>query len=160
MEEPKLTRAWLRLEGEAVGVFTNEKRLRMLEPFVGRECAVKEAAERANVPLNLMHYHVTKFLGLGLLEVVRLQRRRGRAVKHYRAVADGFFLPYSNLPTATTEEHVAAYDAPMREALIRAIALSRPQAGGPPGVGAALQPRRTRGLGDGHGTRPRGEGRL
>ena len=130
MQEPKLNRAWLRVEGEAVGVFTNRKRLRMLEPFVGGECTVKAAAERANVPLNLMHYHAMKFLELGLLEVARLEARRGRAVKHYRAVADGFFLPYSNLPTATTEEHIAAFDAPMREALIRAIAASAHQLGG------------------------------
>ena len=129
MEEPKLTRAWLRLEGEAVGVFTNEKRLRMLEPFVGNERTVKAAAQEAEVKLNLMHYHVLKFLELGLLEVVRLEKRRGRAVKHYRAVADGFFLPYRNLPTATTEEHIAAYDAPMREALIKAIAASVHQLG-------------------------------
>ena len=123
MEASKLTSGWLRVEGEAVKVFTSKKRLKMLESFVGGECTVKEAAVQTRVPLNLMHYHVMKFLELGLLEVTRFEKRRGRAVKHYRAVADGFFVPYDSLPTATTKEHIKAYDAPLNETLLEAIAV-------------------------------------
>ena len=90
MEASKLTRGWLKVEGEAVKVFVSKKRLRMLEPFVGGEWTVKAAARRANIKPNLMHDHVTKFVALSLVEVVRLEARCGRAVKHYRAVADGF----------------------------------------------------------------------
>jgi hypothetical protein len=41
----------------------------------------------------LLHYHLSHCLRLGLVEIVREQRRAGRAVKYYRAAAKSFFVP-------------------------------------------------------------------
>ena len=48
-------------------------------------------------------YRVRQLLRLGLIELVRLEPRRGRAIKFYSAVAEGFYVPFSLTPHATTE---------------------------------------------------------
>ncbi len=75
--------------------------VRRLEPFMKRERTLSEAAEELGVKLPSLLYHVGKFTELGLLEVVREQKRGGRAVKIYRATADAFFVPYPLTPSET-----------------------------------------------------------
>jgi len=57
-------------------------------PFWGRSNTVKGAATELGEPLGAVHYRVGK-----LLEVTRTEPRRGRAIRHYRSVADAFFIP-------------------------------------------------------------------
>ncbi len=79
---------------KAARTLSDLEAVRRLEPFMKRERTLSEAAEELGVKLPSLLYHVGKFVDLGLLEVVREQKRGGRAVKIYRATADTFFVPF------------------------------------------------------------------
>lgn len=49
--------------------------------------------------LKCLHYHVTELRKLGLLVVAREQRRGGRPIKFYKAVAEEFFVAEDLAPT-------------------------------------------------------------
>ena len=68
--------------------------LRQLEPFLGEAKTVSEAAQETQQKANTVLARVKRFVTLGLLEVAFEEKRGGRAVKHYRSVADMFFVPY------------------------------------------------------------------
>ncbi len=93
MEDAALTRP-LRIEAtDQVAVFLDSKRRRILVSFMGRERSLSEAAGALSIPLNLLAYHVGRLLGLGLLRIVREQKRAGRPIRYYRAAADSFLIP-------------------------------------------------------------------
>lgn len=77
-------------------------------PFLAQERTASQAAEEVACSLNAMLYRVGTFLEAGLLKVSRLERRAGRAIKHYRSVADGFFIPFEVTPYAGLEEGLEA----------------------------------------------------
>jgi hypothetical protein len=66
---------------------------------------VKSVADELGVTLNAVHHRVRSLERAGLLRVAHLEPRRGRAVKHYVATAQGFFVPF----TATTNEGFEAF---------------------------------------------------
>ena len=67
---------------------------RFLEPFIGRERTASEVATELGVAVSSMLYRIRQLLDLQLLRVARVEARGGRPIKHYRAVADGFFVPF------------------------------------------------------------------
>jgi hypothetical protein len=71
-------------------------------------------------------------LRLGLIEQVRLEPRRGRAIRYYRAVADGFYVPFSATPHATTETLSPDTFSNLYTLLNRSIAEAWTQAAGEP----------------------------
>jgi hypothetical protein len=73
---------------------TDLKARRYLEPFIGKERCVSDAARELDVAMSSVLYRVRRFLDLGLLTMTRQQSRAGRAIRFYRAIADGFFIPY------------------------------------------------------------------
>ena len=72
----------------------------LLKPFMRSPVTLKAAAEEARVPIQKMHYRAGQMLAAGLLEVVRTTARRGRPVKHYRALAACFRVPLELVPEA------------------------------------------------------------
>lgn len=92
---------------KAAQVLTDLSRLRFLIPFITSELTLSEAAERLGLKLNTMHYHVRRLIALGLLEIVREEPRRGRAIKIYRATSPDYFVPFEATSTETLEELVA-----------------------------------------------------
>lgn len=95
--------------------------LEVLSPFVGRERTAAEVARKLEMPLNSLLYKVKALLALGLLEVSREERRAGRSVKHYRAIAEAFFLPYEVTPAETPEALLAQEHAPRQQRFVRAL---------------------------------------
>lgn len=87
----------------AARLLTNTDSARRLEPFMKREVTSSEAAKELGLKLPQLLYHVNRLIKLGLLEVVREQKRGGRAVKFYRATADTFFVPFQVTPSETLE---------------------------------------------------------
>jgi hypothetical protein len=78
----------------ALADFLGDTRRRMiLLAFVRQERSLTEASASLVMPLNLLHYHVKRLVGLGALSVVREQRRGGRAIRYYRASASAFLIP-------------------------------------------------------------------
>ena len=82
---------------------TDAKARRYLEPLIGQECSAGQLARGLGVDLSSVLYRLKQFIRLGLVEVIRLEPRRGRAVKYYCAVANGFYVPFDATPHATTE---------------------------------------------------------
>lgn len=96
----------------------DERARRALSPFVGRERTAAGAAEELGMHLNTLLYQVRRLVDAGLLRVTRLEPRAARAVKHYRAVAEHFVLPY-NLTRAETPETLLAQEHAGPEARLR-----------------------------------------
>lgn len=81
-----------------------------LKPFMREPTTVKAAAEEFKLPLQTMHYRVLQMLQAGLLQVVKVEARQGRAIKHYRATATAFQVPLDLIPHSLLEnltEHVS-----------------------------------------------------
>jgi hypothetical protein len=56
------------------------------------------------LPLARVHYHARRLAGLGLLRVVRSQKRGGRPIRIYRASASAYFVPLALLPARPQPE--------------------------------------------------------
>ncbi|CAA9325373.1 MAG: hypothetical protein AVDCRST_MAG61-2566, partial [uncultured Friedmanniella sp.] len=91
-------------------------------PFLARERRVAEAAAEVGCSINRMLYQVRTLLGSGLLEVVREERRAGRAVRVYRSVHDAYFVPFSATPYDTLEQRILVQGDPIWAGLIAAYA--------------------------------------
>lgn len=81
-----------------------------LKPFMREPTTVKVAAEQFKLPLQTMHYRVLQMLQAGLLEVVGVEARQGRPIKHYQATATAFQIPLDLIPHNLLEnltEHVS-----------------------------------------------------
>lgn len=71
----------------------NSPKRRLLLSLVDRTRSVSEMARAEYLPIKIAHRIVIDFLRRGLVEVEREERRAGRAIKHYRAVARSFHIP-------------------------------------------------------------------
>jgi hypothetical protein len=76
--------------------------------FLGHDRSVREAADLLGRDLDAVLYRVKRLLSAGLLEVVAVVPRGGRAVRRYRAPHDAWFVPFEVLPYADLEETFAA----------------------------------------------------
>ena len=91
---------------EAMAFLRDPDAWRLFTPFVSAESSVSGAAKRAGVSLRKMYSFVQKGLRLGLLEPTRLQARKGRPIRFYRAVADAFFVAFEDMTALNLEEHL------------------------------------------------------
>lgn len=100
----------------------NPKVMHYLGPFLGRESTLSAAAEQLGVSLPRLHYQLRRGLEDGLLEVVRTERRRGRAVQVYRATARAFFVPFEAMKDDTVEAAHEAGDGSLRRLYFKNLA--------------------------------------
>lgn len=91
----------------------------IMDALTGAESSVGALAKALGWPLDATHYRVKKLWQAGLLQVVREEKRAGRPVRIYRAVADAFFLPYSAFTSATLEEKFLRHELSVARALVR-----------------------------------------
>lgn len=109
---------WFEVSDPAVAkALLDYDRLRLLEPFFAAEIGVAEAARALAIDIRTLHYHVGRFEAMGLLEVIRREPRKGRAIKLYRAVAAALFVPFRHAPPKLLEDFVAAFSEPVRRQL-------------------------------------------
>lgn len=76
---------------------------RYLEPLLVREHSASELATAVGVPLSTALYRIRRFIESGLVAETRRSPRGGRPIRHYRAVADGFFVPFVATPLDAVE---------------------------------------------------------
>lgn len=95
-------------EPGAVRLLMQERSRRVLAAFLGRENTVAQAAHEVRLDIRVAHRDVQALVAAGLLTVTREEARKGRAVKHYRAVSDAFFVPFA----ATTAADLAEWHGP------------------------------------------------
>lgn len=113
MKDEILSRARRIANARAAAAFSDPLRHRLLLMFAGRERTLSEVAGATGLDLKRLHYHVTAMRNLGLLAVTRRERRAGRPIKFYRAVADAFFVPTALAPAPVH----AGLDRELRDAL-------------------------------------------
>lgn len=122
-----------RIHTETQAAILDDRALaRFFHPFLGREKTVSQAAAEVGCKLNAMHYRVKTFLEVGLLKVIREEKRAGRPVKVYRSVADAFFVPFQFTAHATQQESWLAHIEPVARRIARSMAeqyLTRERAG-------------------------------
>jgi Helix-turn-helix domain len=78
--------------------------LRFLGPFLGQTRTADQVARELGISLNTLLYQIKRLCELGFLEITEERPRRGRGIKHYRAKAEVFFIPFENTPFATPED--------------------------------------------------------
>ncbi len=112
-------------DSTAADLLTNPATLRQLEPFLGRECTVAEAARLTGIKPNTMLARVQRWLQLGLLEETRLQKRAGRPIRHYRTTADAWFIPFDTTSAESLEAGLAQRDRYWENRLRKAVVAAR-----------------------------------
>lgn len=117
-EDPSVPRSLVVRDPAAAEILTDPDSLRHLEPFLGRERTVTEAARETGASPNTTLRRVQRLLALGLLEIARERRRAGRAVKLYRSSAEIFFVPFEAGSATTLEAALERRDG-RRERLLR-----------------------------------------
>lgn len=82
------------LDRQAARFIVDPSASRFLEPFIGRSRTASSVAEELGVKVSSVLYRIRQLTDLRLVEVERVERRRGRPMKHYRATAEAFFVPF------------------------------------------------------------------
>ncbi len=118
----------------AVRLLTHGRVRRVLGAFLSREGTVAGTARELRLDLRIVHRDVRALCAVGLLEVVREEKRAGRPVKVYRAVAPAFFVPFSATGAVELTElgggFAARYEALYRSAQAREFGRAHHEQGG------------------------------
>src|SRR5690554_2570341 len=77
--------------------------LQQLEPFLGRDSSISEAATRTGEKPNTVLSRVRRWVRTGLLVVTGQRRRAGRPISLYRTSADSYFIPFDTTSAETLE---------------------------------------------------------
>jgi hypothetical protein len=98
------------------------KCVEQLQFFLRDEHTVLEAASAWKLKLEDAYYRVSKLERLGLIQVTRVSKRAGRDTKHYRAIAEDFFVPLDIVPEMALEVFLGTTNQFFYEMLHRAQA--------------------------------------
>ncbi len=118
MKEPgsRTTQNWYRIEdAQACELLTDRALLRILAEFTGQENTINQAATSLEMTVSALYKIVKRFEGLNLIEITRTEARAGRAIRHYRTVADAFFIPFRTHPP----ERISGQNWALHQALFR-----------------------------------------
>ncbi len=130
MEAPHSPSIQVVTDAEAADALVNPYTLRQLEPFLGQDCTVSEAARLTGEKPNTVLARVRRFVKLGLLKVVREERRKGRALKVYRSAAEVFFVPFDATSAESLESMMAFRDLYYEKLLRGGVVRSRSESVG------------------------------
>jgi DNA-binding transcriptional ArsR family regulator len=85
----------LEVRDARAGRFLSDVReLYFLAPLIGQELSASQYSAGLNIKLDAAVYRLRRMVKLGLVRVVREDRRGGSPVKYYTAVAERFFVPF------------------------------------------------------------------
>ena len=85
---------WLHVENpDAVAFVEDPRKISLLEPYFVEEKSISSAALEQGESFKRMYYITKKALDLGLLKLAGVQKRKGKAVKLYKAAARALFVP-------------------------------------------------------------------
>lgn len=82
----------------AAAVFATPAQCRIMHCLMAEPLTLAALGRAVQMPLNLLHYHIGRYLALGLVVIDHEAPRAGRAQKVYRATARAFFVPVELLP--------------------------------------------------------------
>jgi DNA-binding Lrp family transcriptional regulator len=109
-------------EARAVKLLLDSERRNTLGAFMHGPCSITQAAEKLGWSLKTVHDRVRTLEMLGLLRVTHLEARRGRPIKHYEAVADGFFVPFHATSAASFQGFITETLEPAQKIFINLFA--------------------------------------
>ena len=108
---------------QAAGFFVHRTHVRHLSPFMDQECSLAEAAQVLEISKSRMSYWVNKLLEMGLIEVLRIEKRGKHRVPIYRSVAEVFRVPLTLIPLTSGESLLEVqrlkFDQQLEESLIQ-----------------------------------------
>lgn len=107
---------------EAALFLLDRYRSSFIVPFLGLECSLAEAARALGLSKSRMSYWVRRMLELGLIEVVRVEKRSRFNVPVYRSVADVFTFPIELVPAESDEALLAIQFGDFFERVKRSLA--------------------------------------
>ena len=99
----------------------NPAKSQYLERLMQREWSIAALSADLAHDLSSVHYHVGQLVRHGLVCVTRTQKRAGRAVKHYRASAASFFVPFALTDFETLLAFWQAILEPSHTAFVRKL---------------------------------------
>ncbi|WP_147372488.1 MULTISPECIES: hypothetical protein [Calidithermus] len=104
MEDQSLNRSEMVVnDRKAAELLTRPEALVYLAPFMKGPRSLRQVAGELSTPIPNLHYWADKFLRLGLLEVVKVERRVGRPIRYYQARAQRYIVPQELVPMAHFE---------------------------------------------------------
>ncbi len=107
----------------AASFLTDPRTSVLIEPFIEQESTITGASERVGISSLRMFRAVQRMENLGLIRVSKATPRRGRPQKHYRAVADRFFVPYNTISSDTLEDFLLEQDDRVRRVFFRCLSV-------------------------------------
>ena len=93
------------------------------------ETTLSEVADKLDISLSKLSYHVNKWLEYNIIEVVREEKRAGRPVKIYKTTNQRFFIPFHLTPSASLEDLLVAMTRDVHEIAMRETAHTLKKAG-------------------------------
>lgn len=118
---PSPERVYIVTDEAAARVLLDAGARRWFAPFLARTSSVSAVAKLLGKKPNSVLYRVKRWHALGLLEVQREEKHRGRTVKLYRSVADAFFVPHRASSSKDLVELLRDTNAPYLRALYRGV---------------------------------------
>lgn len=77
---------------------------KLLHPFLDQEKTIGQAAKQLGVSTSMLFHRVKRWLDLGLIEVVRVVPRAGRALQYYKSTGAEFFIPVEMTRSGLVED--------------------------------------------------------
>lgn len=96
-------------------------RSRHLDPFLGKEATIAEAASELEISAPRMNYWLDKLLALGLVEFVGSRVQSRHRVRVFRSTGDSFLLSF-DLLAASDVEVLERYFAPVWRRFLASLA--------------------------------------
>jgi predicted transcriptional regulator len=93
--------------------------LQQLRLFMEHEVTVSQVSRELGLDFNRAYSFVKRLLRLKLIKISRLEKRNGRPIRHYRSVADHFFVPFTLL---SLEHALQAMSFELQQTMLRNIA--------------------------------------
>lgn len=107
-----------------------EKRVN-LQPFLGRSADLASAADQLQVSKTRMSYWIDRLLEVGLIRLVRVEKRGRHRISHYRCVADRLRVRLDDAPLESYEGVLEGFsrrwEAQARTAMAKSLARQAPE---------------------------------
>ncbi len=105
----------------------NSSKNSVLRPFMAAEVSLAEAAKLLGVGKTKMSYWISRLLEMGLIAVVRIEKRGRYQSPIYRACADTFTFPLELVPVESDEALLAIHQAGFWPEVYRSLSISARQ---------------------------------
>ncbi|ACO47324.1 hypothetical protein [Deinococcus deserti] len=106
-----MSRVWLHVRDPfAAQLCLSPEYTLVLQHLMRCEWSVAPLAAACGRPVNATHRRVRRLVTAGLVAETRLEPRRGRPVRHYRAVSDAFLIPYHLTALGSLEDLISLHE--------------------------------------------------